>query len=207
MLKVGDKVPPFALTSDAGTQVSLASLGSGPVIIYFYPRDDTPGCTREAQAFTGAAKDLKKLGAQVYGVSKDTTASHCKFRDKYKLNFPLLSDPDLAVHKAFGAYGEKNMYGKKVQGTIRSTFVVQNGRVTHVFSNVKVDGHIDAVLERVASAKGSSPKPPMPAKSSPSLTKAKRDAKSAATVKKKTASKVVTTEKKKTKALSRPSKR
>jgi len=158
MLKVGDKVPPFALTSDAGKQVSLASFGSGPVLIYFYPKDDTPGCTRQAQGFTAAASKFKKLGVQVVGVSKDNTASHCRFREKYKLSIPLLSDPDLSVHKAFGAYGEKTMYGKKIQGTIRSTFVVQNGTVAHVFSNVKVDGHIEKVLEQLSGADAPAPK-------------------------------------------------
>lgn len=158
MLKVGDKVPPFALTSDTGKQVSLAGLGSGPIVIYFYPRDDTPGCTREAQAFTAASSKFAKLGAQLFGVSKDTTASHCRFRDKYKLRVSLLSDPDLAVHKAFGAFGEKTMYGKKVQGTIRSTFIVQGGKVVHVFPNVKVDGHVEKVLEQLSSARKPSPK-------------------------------------------------
>jgi peroxiredoxin Q/BCP len=150
MLKEGAKAPAFELDSDGGGKVSLDGLLSEAdwAIVYFYPKDSTPGCTREAQAFTASAKKLAALGARVVGVSKDSVTSHCNFRDKYALKVPLLSDPDLGVHKAFGAYGEKTMYGKKVMGTIRSTFIVGKGRkVARVFPSVKVDGHADAVLE------------------------------------------------------------
>jgi peroxiredoxin Q/BCP len=146
-MKTGDRVPSIRLNSDSGEEVDLASASAhGKTVIYFYPKDDTPGCTREAQAFTAAAKKLQSLGAKVYGISKDGTESHCRFRDKYNLNFPLLSDKELTAHKAFGAYGEKTMYGKKVTGVIRSTFLVEDGKVARVYSNVKVDGHVDAVL-------------------------------------------------------------
>ena len=148
MVKEGQKAPRFELPGDAGKNIRLDDFAGKPVVVYFYPRDNTPGCTREAQAFAAAGKELAKLGATVLGISKDSVTSHCGFRDKYKLNFPLLSDADLSVHKAFGAYGEKNMYGKKVQGTIRSTFVVApDGNLAKVFSSVKVDGHADAVLD------------------------------------------------------------
>ncbi len=150
MLSEGDKAPQFDLESDSGEHVSLKSvLGEGRLaVLYFYPKDSTPGCTREAQAFTAAQKKLSAAGATVLGVSKDSIKSHCGFRDKYKLTFPLLSDPDLVTHKAYGAYGEKTMYGKKVQGTIRSTFLIDGkGRLARVWRGVKVDGHVDQVLE------------------------------------------------------------
>ena len=151
MLKEGDKAPDFELPSvspkDDEGSVRLSHFKGKPVVVYFYPRDNTPGCTREAQGFTAAVKELAKLGATVLGISKDSVTSHCGFRDKYRIAFPLLSDPDLRVHKAYGAFGEKMMYGKKVQGVIRSTFVIgPDGRVKKAFASVKVDGHVDAVL-------------------------------------------------------------
>ena len=150
MLKAGEKAPSVTLESDKGDKVSLGALGPGPVVVYFYPRDDAPGCTVEAKDFTAAKKQLEKLGARVYGVSKDSIASHCKFRDKYGLSFPLLSDPSLAAHRAFGAWGEKTMYGKKVEGVIRSTFLIQDGVVKRAWPSVKVAGHVDAVIGAIA---------------------------------------------------------
>lgn len=150
MLKAGVKAPAFALESDAGEKVSLKDFAGSPVVVYFYPKDSTPGCTREAQAFSVASTAFKKLGATVLGISKDSVKSHCSFRDKYALKIPLLSDPDLKVHNAFGAYGEKVLYGKKTMGTIRSTFVIgPDGKIAHAFPKVKVDGHADEVLEIV----------------------------------------------------------
>jgi peroxiredoxin Q/BCP len=158
MLKEGAKAPAFSLDGDEG-KVSLADLKGKIAVVYFYPRDSTPGCTREAQAFSARGKELAKLGAVVLGISKDSVASHGKFREKYALTVKLLSDPDLAVHKAYGAYGEKTMYGKKVQGTIRSTFVVDdNGTVAKVFPSVKVDGHDEKVLEVVKELAGGAKK-------------------------------------------------
>jgi thioredoxin-dependent peroxiredoxin len=155
MLKEGDKVPSFDLESDAGGRVSSRSLAGRPVVVYFYPRDLTPGCTRQAIAFSQAAKKFAALGAEVIGISKDSLTSHQKFRSTCKLTIPLLSDPDLSAHKAFGAYGEKTMYGKKVTGVIRSTFVIgPDGRVAKVFPSVKVDGHADKVLEAVSALSG-----------------------------------------------------
>ncbi len=165
MLSEGDKAPDFTLSSDDGASYSLkealkssrgtdATGGGGKaIVLYFYPKDSTPGCTREAQGFTEAKRKLAAAGATVVGVSKDSIKSHCGFRDKYALNFPLLSDPDLAVHRAYGAYGEKTMYGKKVLGTIRSTFVIgADGKIARAWRNVKVDGHVDAVIEALGGA-------------------------------------------------------
>jgi thioredoxin-dependent peroxiredoxin len=166
MLSEGDKAPPFELESDDGKRFSLtealkearqarqAGPGGTAVVLYFYPKDSTPGCTREAQAFTEAKRKLAAAGATVAGVSKDSIKSHCGFRDKYAINFPLLSDPDLAVHRAYGAYGEKTMYGKKVMGTIRSTFLISpDGKIARAWRGVKVDGHVDAVPEAIKGAK------------------------------------------------------
>jgi len=149
-VQAGSKAPKFDLESDSGKRLSLADFAGTWLVVYFYPKDSTPGCTREAQDFTG--KDtlarLKKLGAAVVGVSKDSIKSHCTFRDKYAIRFPLLSDPDLTVHKAYGAFGEKTMYGKKVQGVIRSTFLIgPDGKLARVWKSVKVDGHVAKVLE------------------------------------------------------------
>ena len=162
MLKEGDKAPAFSLESDAGEVVSLKDFAGSPVVVYFYPKDSTPGCTREAQAFSAASGTLKKLGVQVLGISRDSVKSHGSFRDKYALTVPLLSDPELTAHKAFGAHGEKTMYGKKVMGTIRSTFVIgADGVIARVVPQVKVDGHAEAVLDAVralAFARAAKPK-------------------------------------------------
>ena len=156
MISDGDKAPAFELEADSGQHIKLKDLlaEGKTLVLYFYPKDDTPGCTREAQAFTEAKRKLSAAGAQVVGVSKDSIKSHCKFRDKYALNFPLLSDPELTAHEAYGAYGEKVMYGKKIMGTIRSTFVIDpKGKIVRAFRKVKVDGHVDAVLEAIKAAK------------------------------------------------------
>jgi len=147
MLKEGQKAPAFTLDSSDGGKVSLGDFAGKNVVLYFYPRDSTPGCTREAEAFRDAAAALKKKNAVVLGVSKDSIASHCKFRDKYSLNFALLSDPDGAVLEKYGAWGEKVMYGKKMMGIIRSTVVIgPDGKIKKLFPKVKVDGHADEVL-------------------------------------------------------------
>ena len=150
MLKEGNKAPAFKLESSEGDSVSLDDLKGKTVVLYFYPKDDTPGCTREAQGFRDAAAALKKKKAVVLGVSRDSVKSHCSFRDKYDLNFPLLSDPDGKVIRAYGAWGEKNMYGKKTEGIIRTTVVIgPDGKVAKVFPRVKVDGHVEKVLEAI----------------------------------------------------------
>jgi peroxiredoxin Q/BCP len=153
MLKEGDKAPSFELPSDAGRAVKLSDFAGKKLVLYFYPRDNTPGCTREAIAFSAALKQIAASGASVVGVSKDSVKSHGSFRDKHQLTIPLLSDADLAVHRAFGAWGEKTMYGKKVEGTIRSTFVIgPEGTITKVFPSVKVDGHVEQVLAALGGA-------------------------------------------------------
>jgi peroxiredoxin Q/BCP len=158
-VKVGAAAPDFRLESDAGEPVSLRDFAGKWLILYFYPRDNTPGCTREAQEFTQAAARLRKLGAVVVGVSKDSVKSHCGFRDKIGIKFPLLSDPDLTAHRAYGAWGTKTMYGKKMEGTIRSTFVITpTGNVAHAWSGVKVAGHVDEVAEIVGTLRDTSPK-------------------------------------------------
>lgn len=143
----GQKAPAFTLEGSDGKTHRLADYADRNVILYFYPRDDTPGCTREAIAFQGAAKALAKKNAVVLGVSKDSLAAHAKFKAKYGLEFVLLSDPDLKVHAAYGAYGEKVLYGKKSMGVIRSTFVIgPDGKIKKAFPKVKVDGHEAQVL-------------------------------------------------------------
>ena len=148
MLKVGAQAPAFTLESSQGGKVSLSDFKGKSVVLYFYPRDATPGCTVEAQSFRDAAKQLAKKGAVVLGISKDSIASHCKFADKEKLNFPLLSDPDGKVIDRYGAWGEKSLYGKKSMGIIRTTVVIApDGKVKEIFPKVKVAGHVEKVLE------------------------------------------------------------
>jgi len=148
--KVGSPAPRFSLPSDAGTDVALGDLKGKWVVLYFYPKDHTPGCTREAIGFEGAAAALKKKGAVVLGVSRDSIATHCSFKEKQGLRFPLLSDPTLEVHKLYGAFGDKMMYGKKITGVLRTTALIRpDGTLAKLFSNVKVDGHVDAVLKAI----------------------------------------------------------
>jgi peroxiredoxin Q/BCP len=151
MIREGHKAPDFTLPSSAGGEVSLKGLRGRNVVLYFYPKDDTPGCTREACAFRDTQARIKRAGAVVLGVSPDSLASHEKFKTKYALTFPLLADPDKAVAKKYGAFGEKVMYGKKVTGMIRSTFVIDGGGVVRkVFPRVRVDGHAEQVLEALS---------------------------------------------------------
>jgi len=147
MLAVGKKAPAFTLESSEGGKVKLSDFAGKPVVVYFYPRDNTPGCTVEAEGFRDAQAKFKKLGVSVVGVSKDSIASHCKFRDKFKLNFALLSDPDGKVLEAYGAWGDKVMYGKKMKGIIRSTVLIDgSGKVVQHWPKVSVKGHVDEVL-------------------------------------------------------------
>jgi thioredoxin-dependent peroxiredoxin len=148
------KAKNFSLLDRAGTKRSLSEFKASWVVVYFYPKDFTSGCTREACAFRDAAGPLKKLGAVVIGISKDSAESHGKFDDKHELGFLLLSDPDCATSKAWGAFGMKNMYGKKVEGVKRSTFLVgPGGEIVREWIGVKVDGHVDAVVEALREAK------------------------------------------------------
>ena len=151
----GSKAPPFTLIGDDGSKVKLSDLQGSPVVLYFYPADDTPGCTREACAFRDRSEELKKLGAKVFGVSPDDVASHVKFRNKFKLNFPLLADPEHAVAEKYGAWREKNMYGKKKMGIARSTFLIDAaGKIAKVWKAVKVDGHDEHVLAALKELQG-----------------------------------------------------
>lgn len=152
--KVGAPAPSFSLPADSGAEVTLAGQKGKWVVLYFYPKDNTPGCTREAIAFEEAAGALKKRGAVVLGVSRDSVKSHCGFKEKQGLRFPLLSDADSKVHKLYGAYGDKMMYGKKITGALRTTAIIRpDGKLARLFSNVKVDGHADAVLAAIDEAK------------------------------------------------------
>ena len=148
MLNVGDKAPAFSLPSDSGDKVSLKDLLGQTLVLYFYPRADTPGCTSEANQFRDAKKELERLGARVVGISGDSVEALAKFRDKYKLNFPLLGDTDHKTLEGYGVWQEKNMYGRKVKGIVRTTYIVgTDGKVKNVFPRVKVDGHIQEVLK------------------------------------------------------------
>ncbi len=147
-IEEGKRAPAFTLTADDGSKVRLSEQKGSPVVLYFYPKDDTPGCTKEACAFRDAEKKLMKLGAKVFGVSPDDVESHEKFRDKYNLNFPLLADPGHKVADKYGAWREKNMYGKKSMGIQRCTYVIDaNGKVAKLWKRVKVDGHDEQVLK------------------------------------------------------------
>jgi peroxiredoxin Q/BCP len=144
----GETAPDFTLPADDGRQVKLSDLRGKPVVLYFYPQDDTPGCTKEACAFRDRTQDLKTQGAVVLGVSPDDVASHSQFRDKYSLNFPLLADAGHQVAERYGAWREKNMYGKTFMGIQRSTFLIDGaGKVRKVWKKVNVDGHDEAVLQ------------------------------------------------------------
>jgi peroxiredoxin Q/BCP len=150
MIEEGKPAPAFTLRSAEGEKFSLSGFAGKYAVVYFYPRDDTPGCTREAQAFNKLLGKFAKLDAAVLGISKDSVETHCKFRDKYGLGFPLLSDPDAKVIEKYGAWGEKNLYGKKSIGIIRSTVIVgPDGKIKRIFRKVKVDGHADVVLETI----------------------------------------------------------
>src|SRR6187401_3641633 len=155
MIEEGKPAPDFELATDTGERVKLSDFRGQPVVLYFYPKDDTPGCTVEACAFRDASKELKKLGAKVLGVSPDDVESHEKFRDKFQLNFPLLADPDHKVAEKYGAWREKNMYGKKTMGIQRSTFVIDaEGKVAKVWKAVQVDGHDQSVIDAIEQLQG-----------------------------------------------------
>ena len=147
-LRVGELAPDFSLTADDGTTVSLADFRDRQaVVLYFYPKDDTPGCTKEACAFRDLAAEFAERGAVILGISPDSVASHVKFREKFGLPFPLLADADHAVAERYGVWKERSMYGRRFMGVERTTVVIgKDGRVKRVFPKVRVDGHADAVL-------------------------------------------------------------
>jgi peroxiredoxin Q/BCP len=151
MLKVGDKAPAFSLEADGGKRVALKDLKGRRVVLYFYPRDDTSGCTTEACEIRDSWQAVEATGAVVLGVSPDSVASHDKFKSKYRLPFTLLADPDHAVAEAYGAWGEKSMYGRKYRGILRSTFIIdESGRIAAVFPKVKPRGHARQILEALS---------------------------------------------------------
>ncbi len=147
-LKVGQKAPEFTVVNDEGQKVKLSEFKGKKVVLYFYPKDDTPGCTTEACAFRDGIDEIKSHGAVVIGVSTDSVESHKKFKDKFDLNFPLLADADKKIVQAYGTWKEKSMYGKKYMGIERTTFIIDGqGKISHIFPKVKVDEHYDEVLE------------------------------------------------------------
>jgi len=149
-LNVGDKAPDFTMPTDGGGEVSLAGLKGKAVVLYFYPRDDTPGCTKEACGFRDALPDFTGVNAEIIGVSRDTVAKHDKFKAKYELPFTLGADETGAVTEAYGVWVEKSMYGKKSMGIERATYLIDgDGVIRGVWRKVKVPGHVDAVLEAV----------------------------------------------------------
>ena len=150
-LEVGQKAPDFTVLNDDGQKVKLSDFKGKKVVLYFYPKDDTPGCTAEACAFRDGIAEIKKRGAVVLGVSEDSVESHQKFKKKFNLNFPLLADADKQLVETYGTWQEKSMYGKKYMGTVRSTFIIdEQGKITHIFPKVKVGEHYDEVLEALA---------------------------------------------------------
>ena len=147
MLNEGDKAPDVVLTGAVGEEVRLGDFSGQKLVVYFYPKDDTSGCTREAQDFSALAQEFEAVGTWVIGVSKDSPKSHTKFRDKYELKVRLLSDADGSVCEAFGTWVEKSMYGRKYMGIERATFLIdRDGVVKGVWRKVKVPGHAEAVL-------------------------------------------------------------
>lgn len=150
MAEAGHKAPDFDLTTDEGGKVKLSKLKGKPVVVYFYPKDDTSGCTKEAQAFSSHAKEFEAMGVRVIGISPDTAESHAKFRAKYDLSVELAADPERKAIEAYGVWVEKSMYGRKYMGVDRSTFLIDDkGKIARVWRKVKVPGHAEEVLEAV----------------------------------------------------------
>ena len=153
-LKTGDKAPEFTLPTDGGGEISLTGLKGKTIVLYFYPRDDTPGCTAEACAFRDSLPDFSKVKAEVIGISRDSIASHDKFKQKFKLPFPLASDEDGKITEAYGVWVEKSMYGKKYMGIERATFLIDGkGVILDIWRKVKADGHTDEVLKAAKALK------------------------------------------------------
>lgn len=144
------KASNFTLLDQNGKEVSLSNFEGKWIILYFYPKDMTSGCTKEAVAFSEKIEEFRKRNAEIIGISKDSVESHKKFSEKYDLKITLLSDPEAKVIKEYGAWGKKKMYGKETEGTIRSTFIISpSGEIVHEWRNVKVDGHVEEVLKKL----------------------------------------------------------
>ncbi|MFC6637856.1 redoxin domain-containing protein [Sulfitobacter sp. JBTF-M27] len=150
MPDTSDPAPDFTLPVTGGGDVTLSKLKGTPVVLFFYPRDDTPGCTKESIGFSESLRDFEAVGAKVFGISRDTMAKHDKFTAKHDLTVPLLSDEEGTVTEAYGVWVEKNMYGKKSMGIERATYLIDaDGKIAQVWRKVKVPGHVEAVLEAV----------------------------------------------------------
>ncbi len=146
-LKPGDKAPAFKLATDGGGEISLSRLKGAPLVLYFYPKDNTSGCTREALEFTKLAKKFLDIGVMLVGISKDSTASHDRFKTKHKLKLTLASDPEAQAAQAYGVWVEKSLYGRTYMGMERATFLIdKGGKIREVWRKVKVEGHAEAVL-------------------------------------------------------------
>ena len=151
MLEVGMKAPDFTLFDKDGKAVSLSDFFGKKVVLYFYPKDNTPGCTRQACAFAGAYKQFEAMGVEVVGISKDSVASHVKFAEKYNLPFVLLSDPELSAIQAYGVWQEKKLYGKVSIGVVRTTFIIdEQGMIQKVMPKVKPDTNAAEILEALS---------------------------------------------------------
>ena len=150
MLDKGDHLPPFSVLDDHGQPVTDADLAHGDVVLYFYPKDDTPGCTKQACALRDAQAEYRARGIRVFGISADDVASHVAFREKFGLNFPLLADTDMVLCNAFGVYGEQEWKGQKYMGISRNTYIFREGVLTTIFPHVDVLTHADQVLAALA---------------------------------------------------------
>lgn len=150
MLKIGEKAPEFTLNDKDGKEVSLSDFAGKKVVLYFYPKDNTPGCTRQACAFAGLYDEFQKRGVEVIGISRDSTASHVRFAEKYALPFLLLSDPELTAIKAYGVWQEKKLYGKTTMGVVRTTFLIdEQGKIQQVMPKVKPDTNAAEILSQL----------------------------------------------------------
>ncbi len=146
-LKAGDRAPAFKMATDGGGEISSAALAGQPFVLYFYPKDNTSGCTTEAIGFSAAVRKFRAAGVAVVGISKDSVASHDKFKNKHKLKITLASDPELKTAQDYGVWVEKTLYGRKYMGMDRATFLIDaKGRIVQVWRKVKVPGHVDEVL-------------------------------------------------------------
>ncbi len=146
MLQEGDAAPDFVSTDQNGNTVKLSDLSGQRIVLYFYPKDDTPGCTKEACSFRDADDVFKAKGIKVFGVSTDSEKSHQKFISKYQLPFDLLADTEKQIVEAYGVWADKSMYGKKYMGTLRKTFLIEDGKIVKIFDKVNVSEHADEVL-------------------------------------------------------------
>ena len=145
--ETGFQVPDLSLGTTGGSEINLSKIKRGLLVVYFYPKDDTPGCTLEGKEFTALHEQIKSAGGEVFGISRDSLKSHEKFKKKYNYSFELISDPEGKLHRAFGVLKQKILYGKSVRGTERSTFIISEGKLVREWRNVKAPGHARAVLD------------------------------------------------------------